>query len=506
MKVFTLKKVNFISIKYNIFLWTMLMCPFLQAQIAFEGEPVSMSVLNSAADENFIFVNSDGSEIAFTRLKSPNNTGGISNPGNIWISVFDSVWSPPRLVEGDSQKLQSPMGYSQGLIYGEVTEKYNAYTSEVFDSRGRTISIPYFQNKSQNISGFLSRDGSQLLLSIERSTTYGVEDIYLCIKDNNGGWSTPKNLGSDINTPFQEYTPFLSANGTTLYWASNGRSGIGSFDIYQSERLDDTWQNWSEPKNLGQSINTEGAETSFQLAGDYAYFVSTQNSDGYGDIRRIKLKVPEQVVEEPREEVVEEELLAIVQFYLNDAETGNPVVGTVMINGISIDSIFTNMSSLSIARDRLGDFKITVDATGYLGIEKFFTQSESAARSNYKLELIPLAIGTTVQLNNVLFQRGTINFVGGSENELDRVVELLQSNPNLKILVKGHTDNQGDPSRNLRLSQQRAKKVRDYILSKKIPSSRVQGKGYGGNAPIAENNTEASRKLNRRVEFTVIEK
>jgi outer membrane protein OmpA-like peptidoglycan-associated protein len=120
---------------------------------------------------------------------------------------------------------------------------------------------------------------------------------------------------------------------------------------------------------------------------------------------------------------------------------------------------------------------------------------------NFNLQ--PVEVGTTVNLKNVLFERGTANLLPESNDELDLVVSFLQTNPKVVIDLSGHTDNRGVHSHNVRLSQQRVNKVKDYLVAKGISAKRIMGKGYGGTKPIASNDTEESRMLNRRVEFTI---
>ncbi|MEM9327251.1 MAG: OmpA family protein [Bacteroidota bacterium] len=485
------------------------------AQIAFDGPARSIDTLNSAFDENYLYIGYDGQRLIYTKLKHPANRGGSANPGSLWTATASENWEDAReLPFSDTTSSSVPFGLvGENLIYGEVTPNFSTFDSKILAARvaGDTpdgeVSVPYFKNKSEFLSGYVSPDGNVLLLSMEGRNSYGVEDIYVSLRKSSGVWGFPKNLGAFVNTAFQEFTPFLSADKQTLYWSSNGREGEGSFDVYSSQRLDDTWQNWTEPVNLGSGVNTQGAETSFQLAGEYGYFVSTQNSDGYGDIRKIKLKEPEDLptldsIAPPQTDV---DLLSR-EFHLYDAETGEKVQANLRFEGPELDTTFVDASSVILPRRQLFDMTLTVESVGYLKLERFFTSTELQANSLFRLEITPLAVGATVQLRNVLFQRGTIDFIGGSELELDRVVEMMESNPSIRILVKGHTDNVGDPTKNLQLSRRRAKKVKDYLLENGIASSRVQSRGYGGNDPIASNNSEDTRKLNRRVEFTIVEK
>lgn len=484
-------------------------------EVAFVGVSEKLDSLNSVSDEGFLQLSRDFETLYFTRLKSPDNADGLNNPGGIWYSSKgQDIWYPPQIspIE-DTQAKGVVIGTDSRdrILFAEVKQNFTTYETKLFLAENkkpinqRPLDIPYFSNQSDVISGFLSADGTILLLSLEGRATYGVEDIYVSFRQGNR-WTSLKNLSSGINTPFQEFTPFLSRDNKTLYWATNGREdGYGSFDIYFSKRLDDTWQRWSEPVNIGPWINSEGSETSFQLGREFAYYISTQNSDGYGDVRRMKLKDVIDVTEDVDSIIVEESSVAVKRFSLKDRTTGENVLGNIMVKSASIDLEINNADTFKLPYNSGEDIQILAEAHGYMVMESILTSTELDQGDQFELELVPLTVGTTIQLDHVLFHRGTDEFIDGSQEQLDLVVKVLQENPEIKILVKGHTDNQGDPSRNLKLSQQRAKKVRDYILRQGFTSKRVQAKGYGGNVPIASNESEETRRLNRRVEFTITE-
>jgi len=121
---------------------------------------------------------------------------------------------------------------------------------------------------------------------------------------------------------------------------------------------------------------------------------------------------------------------------------------------------------------------------------------------NFRLQ--PIEIGATVNLKNVLFQIGTTNMLGESFDELNVVADLLRTNPKIEIELAGHTDNRGDARLNQQLSQRRVEVVKAYLVAKGINAKRIKGKGFGGQKPIANSETEESRRLNRRVEFTIV--
>jgi outer membrane protein OmpA-like peptidoglycan-associated protein len=383
-----------------------------------------------------------------------------------------------------------------------------------------------------------------MLMAVESRFSYGAEDIYVSLK-RGGGWSEPINLGRTINTRFQEMTPHLAADNKTLFFASNGHGGKGSRDIFTSTRLDDTWRSWSEPKNLGEAVNSPGVELSYFIPADseYAYFTTTRNSDGYGDLRRIKLspdEIPEEaepgvVAEEPfsEEPVIEDadsisvaiEVAAIeiepeaeepqiapitlLTGRVNDERSGNGIAGVIKAyTSLAGDTIRTNSSadgSFSLKLDPQQSYTIKASSRGYLPAEITF-ESTGRGEENVSMELIPLEIGTTVQLDNILFRQGTPEMLPGSEGDLQKVYEVLKENPSITIELGGHTDNRGNGRLNLQLSRERVEAVKAYLINMGIDEKRIEGVGYGGTRPIASNSSEETRRLNRRVEFVIIGK
>jgi outer membrane protein OmpA-like peptidoglycan-associated protein len=368
------------------------------------------------------------------------------------------------------------------------------------------IDVPFLNSKSAHQSGCISNDGQYMIISMESNYTYGVEDLYMIERKGINKWKSPVNLGSKVNSRFQEITHFLASDNKTLFFATNGRIGEGSFDIYYTQRLDDSWRKWSEPINLGESINSTGSETSFSfLDGDeWAYFVRSQNSDGYGDIVRIKIDSdiePDTINVEDTTNLEEEVVIELdnsIRLKVVDKVTGFPLWSELIREN---EKIINETGDFKI--EELTDEEIEIKSQGYL--PKLIVLNIDLKVGENVVELEPVTVGNTITLNHVLFYRGVDKMLEESEKELDLVVEMMNDNPQVKILLKGHTDNQGDPVLNVRLSQARAKAVRKYLINQGINAYRMRSIGYGGNAPIASNETEETRKLNRRVEFEVIE-
>ncbi|WP_436517450.1 OmpA family protein [Ekhidna sp. To15] len=480
------------------------------AQVAFEGKGETVDSLNTPNGQNYLVLSPHSKSIAFTEER-----GGTNSTSKLFDSQSKSFgaenWTVSTFLDWLGEKgMVSPIGFTkEGLYYSEVTFDKGMYYGKVkFSSNGvdKEVDIPFLKNKSPIQSGCLSKGGRYMILSLEANNTYGVEDLYIVKKKADGSWDRPKNLGYQLNTEFQEVTPFLAEDNRTLFFATNGRGGQGSFDLFYSVRQDESWRNWSEPVNLGSQVNTSGSETSFSFldSSEWAYYVSSQDSDGYGDIMRIKFK--EEIEEDTTQletlpivaEEPETEALGAIILKVIDAKTGEALPAEMIVGAnrrIGPNGIFEI--------DSLSDEEIELKSLGYL--PKVIVLDEQLKIGENVIQLSSVAKGSIITLDHVLFHRGTANMIEGSEKELNLVVEVLNDNPKIKILLKGHTDNTGDPVKNVQLSEARVKAVKAYILSQGINAFRVTGKGYGGNQPIASNESEETRKLNRRVEFEVVD-
>ncbi len=492
-------------------------------------------LVNSAFDEQNPVLTADGQTLYFTIANHPQNVGGLRDPGDIWFSKWiDNQWSAPihagSVLNNRGYNGIASISVSGKELYllshydvGEGAAKTQGIAVSVDRGSGWTkpenITIPYFQNKSAMISGSMDITGSIFIYSAETYGTYGVEDLYVCTKERDGKWTAPKNLGASINTQFQEVGPSLSDDGKTLYFSSNGRKGQGSFDVYSSKRLDNSWTNWSAPVNQGTSINSEGRELGYRNYEQYGYsvYTSTINSDGYGDIRIFKTndplppKPPTEkvdtviaivlVIHEP----TENDSLVSVYGKVTNAKTSEPISAKLTFSGVTINqSIYASLSGYRIDVNSTDQFKIQVEAEGFIStLEELDinTIEMKTLEMNFKLE--PVSVGAKVNLKSVLFEQGSTNLLTGSYQELDLVVTFLNANPSVRIELLGHTDNRGVHSHNVKLSQARVDRVKEYMVSKGISSRRIKGKGYGGTQPIADNSNEETRMLNRRVEFRI---
>jgi len=500
--------------------------------------------LNSEADEQIPILVNNGKTIIFTRGHHVENTGGKADKGDIWISQFSPTdgWATP-------EKLPSPLNTrdfdgafdftaNKILVYGNyrqdksVVPGISQCTAVSWPDKWaalKVVKIKYFQNKSANNGNALSADGKILLLSLESFKSLGAEDIYVSFWDaNERSWGEPKNLGKNINTRLQELTPYLAPDNKTLFFSSNGWGGVGSRDIFVSQRLDDTWTNWTPPRNLGEGVNTEGAEMGYRYYPDLelAVYTSTKNSDGYGDIHIIpvttedlniileeEIVVPTTAVaiDEPEVSIeeknpVSDKKLLIVKGKTTDLTSKKAVFSRVKVKGSKgFEQEHYNDTTYQFVLATDQKYMLQIEADGYLSKQiELLSKKDEANTITMNVELEKIVIGARVKLDNVLFTRGTSEFLESSYVELNLIADMMLNNPSMIIKLAGHTDNVGNPNLNKRLSQERVDAVINYLVEKGIDGSRLSGTGYGGTQPIASNAGEATRRLNRRVEFIVV--
>ncbi|HET8859202.1 OmpA family protein [Marivirga sp.] len=524
-------------------LWlTLIAFCLLGNNVKSQDKPVIIDSLESVYDDIAPVLTPDENLLYFTKKNHPENYGGEKDPGDIWLSTKnnDGTWSKPERVKGplNNSDYNSPIGITQDGNIMYVVGNYKSprkggvsYSRKIGEnwSEPQPIDIPYFKNKSEHLSGSLSKDGKIMVLSLESFGSRGNEDIYYTFRKSLDEWTELRNLGVDINTEAQDLTPYLASDNKTLFFSSNGRGGKGSRDVFYSKRKDATWTTWSEVKSVAD-INTEGADWYFKLVsdGNLALLVNTVNSVGLGNI--MQTESPNDIIIEPEVEksmtASTQSVIAInsnaqrkplvkekvqVQFKIVDGFTGAELKPQLLIKGINENSkssyseiIMNKNSSYKTHLNKDSVYTIDISVEGYLDDLRTLKTDTISDNSIVTLELLSLEKGTTIQLKNVLFVRGTADIKDGSFEELNRVYMMLKKNPNVEIELSGHTDNTGSAKLNIELSQQRSDRIKEYLVEKGIDSKRLESKGYGGARPIASNKSEATRKLNRRVEFTII--
>lgn len=502
-------------------LFRLILCVFLCSGIILPAqdipEPQNLGInINSSYEERAPVISPDGKTLYFIRSGHPGNLGINKDHQDIWYSEFiDGGWSK-------AQNIGLPLSNSRSngvlsvtpdgntlVLFGHYLDSEIPYGASITTKMkgGWAVPIPLLIDELNNTSGwyqyYLCNDGKTLLMSIERIDTFGDNDIYVSFLREDGTWTKPKNLKYQINTRGNDITPFLAADGVTLYWSTNGMGGVGDYDVWVSKRLDDTWTNWSEPVNPGPPINTEGFDAYFKIdaAGEYAYYASDKDSFGQNDIFRIKL--PEGYEPMP---------VALVIGRVLSAKDSSPVEALIQYEKLA------EKGGSGIARSDpdSGYFKITLSSGYTYGFnakaENYYGVSDNLDLTDLRkytelrkdLYLLPIEKNKAYRLNNIFFEFDSHNLKEESFPELDRLFDFLKNN-DVNIEISGHTDNLGSNQYNKPLSEKRAESVREYLITKGIDPGRIISKGYGESIPLEDNSTEEGRLMNRRVEFRIIE-
>ncbi|MDX1406595.1 MAG: OmpA family protein [Saprospiraceae bacterium] len=386
-----------------------------------------------------------------------------------------------------------------------------------------------FYNLSEDVNLAFSRNGHVMVLSLNRTNSYGRNDLYVSFRVMDNLWSTPQNIGPDINTAYRETTPFISSNGRRLYFASDRPGSLGGTDIWVSERLDYTWTRWSEPKRLPSPVNSIFDDSQAFIDYQHAYLYFSSRRDGSSDIFRMPLQ-PQPQLKRP---------IAIHGTIIN-TRTGKPVQAELFYGPQAVKGY------LEYVHTYTGEFEMTLEE---YGVYKFFSRKpgfgpgsllfdtrlaeqadlpvhevviyldpdnsgktaavipgERPSKSKQKPSIEHLEVGDKVSFHNIYFERARPDFLPASFTALDDLVAVMESVPSLHIQIEGHTDNVGVERDLMELSWLRAQAVRNYLVRNGIALERIGVIGYGPRKPLTDNTTEAKRQKNRRVEIRVTSK
>lgn len=484
--------------------------------------------VNSRYVDTHPVISPNGRTLYFARQSHPENVGGNRDPQDVYYSTLVSgknkTWSPARNLSGPVNTPNDPNGIASVSANGQQAILINTYNPDgTLDAQGCSLTkrtrmgwtqpvklqIQDFINfDKEHVDFFLSTSGKNLLMAVDRPEGLGGQDLFVSfpVPDAVNTWTKPRNLGANVNTLKADFAPFLAADEKTLYFASDGRGGYGKSDIFYTKRLDDSWTNWSTPRNLGPVVNSPDFDAYYTVsaAGQDAYLVSSRDGiDGSKDIFRIALAP-----------AFQPEVVTLVTGRVLDVNTKKPVKAAIhyenLLTGEEIGVTETDPvdGSYTIVLPSGVQYGYRAEAQGYLAEN---TNLDVTAKDKYTekkqdLYLVPFNVGQTVKLNNIFFQQSKYYLSTSSYPELMRLIRIMKEYPSVEIRISGHTDNQGDPALNLKLSQDRVNEVKKYLSSRGINGNRITTEGFGDTRPIASNDQEETRAKNRRVEFTITKK
>lgn len=459
--------------------------------------------INTVDDEELGRWNLDGKSLIFTRLTKERvglNIAQFDNAGKM-ISVgaipFDAIYNGGgHTLSPDGKHLVFTLCGRQGGMGG-----CDLYTSELIKGVWTT---PKNMGTDVNSAAWDSQpvfglDGQNIYFASTRSGGFGGTDIWMARQTSPGRWSQPINVGAGINTINNEGSPYIHFDGRTLYFMRDGSAGLGGYDLYFAQLgINDQWKT---AQNMGSEINSPADEGGLAIHPDGKTAIITRfTPDRQNDLFQFQL--PEKFSSAP---------LQALHVVVKDVQTLKPVKARLEIYQVEAFDT-TRLSQWADDQGKIAtpvlrnkSYGVIAEAEGYLAYSANLPGDNAAVRS-LEIKMIPLtsAKGQVIVMQNVFFETGSAALLPGSIPELKKLVMTLKNNPNMKIEITGHTDNVGTEESNIILSEARAKKVYDYLVTSGIDSSRLSYAGMGETQPVADNTTAEGRKQNRRTEFKVI--
>ncbi len=477
------------------------------------------SRVNSEYEELGPTLSPNGKQLFFGRKFHPENMGGVEDYEDIWVSDLDTVTNEWKLARNLGAPLNTadpnfissitPDGNTLVLLLGnEYTNKKRLVSGASISSKQgdgwsepEALKIDDFYNYSDKANFYMANSRKTLLMSVERDDTYGDRDLYVSFMKRDGAWTAPMNLGANVNTASPESSPFLASDDKTLFFSSDGYVGFGKADIYMTRRLDDTWQNWSEPLNMGPQVNSAGDDLFFTMPAqaNFAYYTK---GDSVGDMNIFRLPMPLFYEIDP---------VITISGRVLDGETQEPLDALVtyetLKDGKEVGQVRTDPTNgeYSITLPAGEEYQYIVRVDGYLPISEnvdLTDQKESKSFTNDMI-MIPIKTKSEISLNNVFFNFDSFDLLPKSISELNRMVEVMKENKDIDVTIIGHTDAVGPESYNQGLSERRAKSVVDYLIKNGINKDRLTFRGEGETQPAVPNTNIENRSQNRRVNFKI---
>ena len=470
------------------------------------------SPLNEFKLQYFPVLTADGEQILFTKR---DGTGNLDKE-DIFTSFADGEggWTEPKSI---AQTINSP--YNEGTCSVTADGNILIFTScDAPDSQGSCdLYVAYKVNgvwerpknmgtkvnsRSWDSQPTLSADGRILFFSSNRRGGFGGNDIWYSVRQHDGSWSEAKNLGKAVNTSKDEISPFMFFNNEILFFASDGHQGFGGMDIFLSRVIDGEFQ---KPENLGLPINDQLDQVALFITAqkEYAYYTElTTESEQKDRSLLYRFKFPK--------EIYLGENLTVTEGKVFNSKTGQPVDATLSLVSLTNDSTLYQFQS----DGKTGKFMMLypenavsglyVEKKGYL--PKIYNVERDKIQNvkDLKVELVPVGPGEEFVFENVFFEFDQYDLKPESMTSLKRLLKFLQENPNVNILITGHTDNVGSAAYNQTLSLRRAKSVQSFLVDQGLHPGRVLVEGQGDKSPMVPNSSPENQALNRRITIKIL--
>ncbi len=360
------------------------------------------------------------------------------------------------------------------------------------------IEIKNYSNVNSDVNLAMSSDGNTMVLSMQGKDSYGKNDLYICFKTGVNEWSEPRNLGSTINTPYKEITPFVSDDGKKIFFASNRPGTLGGNDIFYVEKIGEGWDDWTTPVRFVEPLNSDSDDSQpyFNSATGYIYFASNRN--GSMDIFRALLMPPNPIY-------------VTIKGRIINSQTGSLESGKVLYSPLDeghLKNVYvSDDGTFELIVQKGKEFELIAEKSGFSGKkDTILFRSDYVYFKAHQMDLYldPMAVNAKIELDPIFFEQSKALVLEDSYAVLDELAEFLKENWTISIRIEGHTDNQGDKKALQKLSEDRAEAIKEYLVFKKfIQPLRIETVGMGDQKPISRNTNEKLRAKNRRVEVVI---
>ncbi len=429
----------------------------------------------------------------------------------------DGSWSTPTnitpQVQSDGDQYATDISYDGKIL---LLSREDAFDSDIFisyfedgqwtksTSIGSEINTKFWESHAS-----LSKDGNTLYFASNRQGNKGEMDIYMSVKEKEGQWGPPILLSSNINTELNEDTPFITSDGTRLYFSSQGHTNIGGYDIFYVEKMDDG--NWSKPVNVGYPINTTDDDLFYVPITNTLGYMAKLEDDGFGreDIYKYSVLGEETVAyQEKEEEIIPEETSDLVKEQQEIEPVDKIQEAQPQVEQLVEPTKEAIEEKAEVTKEEVPTIeeKVTKEVVAQTTVKKEEVKTEEPSAKVAVIEEIPEE-KIDVEVTPILFDFDKFSLTDEAKQKLNGIVKLLSDERSITLELIGFTDSKGSIDYNLSLSKKRANEVAKYISSKGISTNRLTVTAKGATAFIAINNapdgsdSPEGRKYNRRVEI-----
>jgi outer membrane protein OmpA-like peptidoglycan-associated protein len=467
--------------------------------------------INTASDEYINVLRLEGNQLIFTRRSNESSETALIE--RFYHSkLIDGVWQ-----EAEQFELNWPNEMHLGAmsVRADGLEMYFSACGWDDGFGSCDLYVSYFENGKWTIpynlgnainsiswesQPCISADGKELYFSSKRKGGEGGADIWKSEKAENGKWKMPVNLGKTINTSGNEMAPFMHSDGKTLYFSSDGHFGMGNYDLFVVRKnIDGTW---GKPVNLGFPVNTPDDEINFvvEASGEKAW-ISANKADSFGGFDSYTFELDAHFRPDP---------VSYIKGFVYDKETQKPLQAQLTLADPYTEEVLIATESNAdgsffVALPSKTSYALEIRKQTYLFYQEAIFPTSTSETKPFELHvyLEPIAEGKSVLLRNIHFEFNSAMLSESSNAGIAMLKTFLENNSLLTIELSGHTDNIGDEDFNLKLSENRAKVVKEALVKLGIDPNRIATKGYGSSQPIAPNDSEANRALNRRTDMKI---